>query len=277
VFWGYGIPDPESRASWIKLLLLDDKDLPADLRASDQFIATKKFLISTRAGSGTDLVSEYLLVFWSHIIGSITQALGEEAVEASQLKIVVTIPAIWPHYAQSRMAAAVEEAGITTNIRGTSLTFMSEPEAAALSNFYDDRRYMQQRLAVNDTFVICDAGGGTVDLIAYRVIECTSSGLEIEEVMPGKGKLCGATFLDAAFEKLLLSHFGEGWKTADLDERQRVMEDAWERRIKPDFDGNDTFARLDVQVPASCRYHVRQSERQRKLTDPFCSSYTFTR
>ena len=38
---------------------------------------------------------------------------------------------------------------------------------------------------VGDAFVICDAGGGTVDLISYEITKLGS--LELRELVPGKG------------------------------------------------------------------------------------------
>ena len=48
---------------------------------------------------------------------------------------------------------------------------------------------------VGDVFVLCDAGGGTVDLISYKVTQ-TSPTFLIEEAAVGSGDKCGATFID---------------------------------------------------------------------------------
>jgi hypothetical protein len=39
---------------------------------------------------------------------------------------------------------------------------------------------------IGDAFVICDAGGGTVDLISYEIVNLTPK-LELKELVPGKG------------------------------------------------------------------------------------------
>lgn len=39
---------------------------------------------------------------------------------------------------------------------------------------------------VGDAFVICDAGGGTVDLISYEITQLTPR-LNLKELVPGKG------------------------------------------------------------------------------------------
>jgi molecular chaperone DnaK (HSP70) len=51
---------------------------------------------------------------------------------------------------------------------------------------------------VGDTFVLCDAGGGTVDLISYRITQ-VSPFLRVEEAAIGSGDKCGATYVDKEF------------------------------------------------------------------------------
>lgn len=60
---------------------------------------------------------------------------------------------------------------------------IKEPEAAALWT----AKKMDRRLNRNDCFIVCDAGGGTVDLISYQV-EAALPRLEVKEIVPGTGK-----------------------------------------------------------------------------------------
>jgi hypothetical protein len=48
---------------------------------------------------------------------------------------------------------------------------------------------------VGDVFVLCDAGGGTVDLISYKITQ-TSPTFLIEEAAVGSGDKCGASYVD---------------------------------------------------------------------------------
>lgn len=63
------------------------------------------------------------------------------------------------------------------------ITLIKEPEAAALYTIKD----LGHSLRLKDAFVICDAGGGTVDLISYEV-DSVSPGIELKEIVPGTGK-----------------------------------------------------------------------------------------
>lgn len=44
-------------------------------------------------------------------------------------------------------------------------------------------------------FVLCDAGGGTVDLISYKITQIQPT-FRIEEAAIGSGDKCGATYVD---------------------------------------------------------------------------------
>lgn len=71
-------------------------------------------------------------------------------IDVCAFNVVVTLPAIWPAYAQFRMKEAIEKAGIlkARGICDTTLEFISEPEAAALATLQDmsDRADMVVRL-----------------------------------------------------------------------------------------------------------------------------------
>lgn len=53
--------------------------------------------------------------------------------------MTVTVPAIWPHYAQNRMKEAMAAAGILgkRSCGKTAVRFVSEPEAAAFATISD--------------------------------------------------------------------------------------------------------------------------------------------
>jgi hypothetical protein len=74
-------------------------------------------------------------------------------------------------------------------------------------------------LAIGDSFVLCDAGGGTVDLISYTIIKLQPT-LEINEAAAGSGALCGSTFLNRRFGEFLTSKLSrqEGWDAEALAE-----------------------------------------------------------
>jgi hypothetical protein len=58
------------------------------------------------------------------------------------------------------------------------------------------------KLKTSNNFIICDAGGGTVDLAVYKILGATTS-LEIAEICARSGANCGSIFLDLRFHALL--------------------------------------------------------------------------
>lgn len=60
---------------------------------------------------------------------------------------------------------------------------------------------------MDDTIVVVDAGGGTVDLILYTITRLKPI-LEVEEAAPGSGTLCGSTFLNKRFKEFLTARLG---------------------------------------------------------------------
>jgi hypothetical protein len=80
-------------------------------------------------------------------------------------------------------------------------------------------------LAVGDSFVLCDAGGGTVDLISYTITKLSPT-LEIREAAAGSGALCGSTFLNRRFGQYLTSKLSHeaGWDAETLAEAMERFE-----------------------------------------------------
>jgi molecular chaperone DnaK (HSP70) len=136
--WGYVAPLGPASIQWFKLCLLDKEDIPQYQRRSEHL---KTAMTSLRKSNThvVDVISDYLRKLWQYTVSCIERAEGASIVDVSAFKVVVTLPAIWPAYAQFRMKEAIERAGILS-IRGvfdTELEFISEPEAAALAALQD--------------------------------------------------------------------------------------------------------------------------------------------
>ena len=123
---------------WFKLLLIEEKDLPNDVRESSQLREARAYLRNINK-TAIEVIGLYLRHLWNHAIQIITTAVGKAVLNYSQHHVVITLPAIWPEYAKSRMREAAILAGIVQKRleAETSLTFVSEPEAAALATLSD--------------------------------------------------------------------------------------------------------------------------------------------
>ncbi|TWU76875.1 hypothetical protein ED733_006409 [Metarhizium rileyi] len=227
--WGYEVdPGQKDALRWFKLLLLDDDHVPDHLKRS-KYITTAKSLLKKVNKHVTDVIADYLRLLWKHSLRSIERTIGENMVRLSAFKVVVTLPAIWPLYAQIRMHKAILAAGLLDKrAAGESvLTFLPEPEAAAYAIFH--KMYQRPDMKRNDGFVVCDAGGGTVDIITYNISRLQP--LSFRESVPGD---------DEAFEHLLNMKLPrEVLAALSRRDRSSIISDNWENGIKVGFTNSE--------------------------------------
>ncbi|KAI1128368.1 hypothetical protein F5Y10DRAFT_277509 [Nemania abortiva] len=249
--WGFKIPAGVETIEWFKLLLLNDEDLQNHLQGSWHLRDAKQSL--ERLGqSAVQVVGAYLKVLWDHTLEQICNAKGRDLINGMPFHVVLTVPAIWTDYARDRMRQAARLAGILRpRLAGnTTLSFVSEPEAAAIATMPE----LENRgdLDVGDSFVVVDAGGGTVDIISYTLNKLEP--LSVSECVEGEGGLCGGTFLDKEFEVLLKQYIGKAsWDKMTLTDVRRLMNNEWEHGIKEAFNGEPDY--YTVELP-SCAHNA---------------------
>jgi len=124
------------------------------------------------------------------------------------------------------------------------LMMISEPEAAAV---YALKTTPPKGMKVGSHFVVCDAGGGTVDLIAYKVTSLYP--LLVEESAVGTGGLCGSAFIDFRFEE----HIKERLGFKRFNEMKQKKPKTWtmgmryfEEFVKRTFNEDDSG---DINIP----------------------------
>ncbi|KAI1194022.1 hypothetical protein F5X97DRAFT_336303 [Nemania serpens] len=248
LLWGFRIPAGVETIEWFKLLLLNDKDLQSHLQDSSHLSDAKKSLHKL-GKTAVQLVGEYLKVLWSHTLKQIHDAKGQGLINGMPINVIITVPAIWTDYARDRMREAARLAGILDyRIAGkTTLSFISEPEAAAMATIPELGN--RGDLQVGDSFIVVDAGGGTVDIISYKL-----SGLEplsVSECV--EGALCGGTFLDKEFEALLKNYIGKAaWDKMNCADIRRLMNNEWEHGIKEAFNGEPDYYTVEIPSRAQC-------------------------
>lgn len=269
--WGNNVEQSAANTvEWFKLLLVDEDDLPEEVRSSGHIMKARDRLRELNM-TCEDVIACYLEKFWKHSLEKVMTEVGVATVERSRFHVVVTLPAICeyhhiaidvteislilntgPDYSRERMSQAVRAAGILEKREGvadTILTFVSEPEAAALATL----KRIDGRCDVEpgDSFVVCDCGGGTVDLIAYRVN--TIEPMAIREIVKGAGALAGAVFVDADFKLLLKSKFdeisSELWDHISDKDIEEIMSDDWPR-MRNKFTG-DPAQGFTLRTPMS--------------------------
>lgn len=132
------------------------------------------------------------------------------------ITFALTVPAIWSDAARMKFQEAAIKAGMG---KVSSPKIFSEPECAAIHALRDLDDI--NRLRDNDRILVCDAGGGTVDIITYDVVQAIP--LRIAECTAGNGDYCGSTFVDREFERLFLRRMGSYYKTISPLHRQQAV------------------------------------------------------
>ena len=173
--WGYSVDTiKEQSLSWFKLLL-DPKNKVG--KKSDRVLNTYKQLEALNK-SPEDIAIDYLRMIWQYTKEDIRKLKGDDWTDSYSVRAVLTVPAIWSPGAQDKTLKIARKAGLSENV-----SVVSEPEAAALAVLREKKE--DDELGVGDCFVVCDAGGGTVDLISYKI--CSLNPFQVEECAVGDG------------------------------------------------------------------------------------------
>ena len=193
--WGFQFKPEESRLRCIKLFLDRNQKLP-------HFVSPLETAAQLRRCERTvmDAVSDYLTKIYNHTMETLTRRYGESFMSTTKVDFVLTVPAVWSDAAKNATLQAAERAGMGNR---HELKLISEPEAAAV---YTLKTIQPSGIKEGDNFIVCDAGGGTVDLIAYKVTKV--SPLRVEESAVGTGGLCGSAFLNYRFEDHVRERIG---------------------------------------------------------------------
>ncbi|EMC96848.1 hypothetical protein BAUCODRAFT_70194 [Baudoinia panamericana UAMH 10762] len=193
--WGFQFKPEESRLRCIKLFLDRNQKLPHFVSPLDTAAQLRKCDKTVM-----DAVSDYLTKIYEHTMETLNRRYGESFVSTTKIEFVLTVPAVWSDAAKNATLQAAERAGMGSR---HELKLISEPEAAAV---YTLKNIQPSGLKIGDNFVVCDAGGGTVDLIAYKVTQLNP--LRVEESAVGTGGLCGSAFLNYRFEDHVRERIG---------------------------------------------------------------------
>ncbi|KAG1048695.1 hypothetical protein G6F46_004704 [Rhizopus delemar] len=146
------------------------------------------------------IISDYLQKMFTYIKTYMCQK-GFSRDFDQKARYCLTVPAMWSDQAKQTMREAAIQSGlIQKSDHRDRLMLISEPEAAAL---YCERTCDKFDMKDGEEFMICDAGGGTVDLIVFKVERGLDGKNIFRESTRGLGETCGSMFIDMNFRKLL--------------------------------------------------------------------------
>ncbi|CEQ41751.1 SPOSA6832_03518, partial [Sporobolomyces salmonicolor] len=180
------------RCEWFKLLLS-----PESLRSG----VPDPWLPPLPAGKNVvDVIADFLRCIWRYAKRQITEEIGS-VVDLNAADVLLTVPSGWDAAACSLMRESAIRAGLVQSSRGGDvnwrdrLQIITEPEAGAI---HASTLATLHHLRPSQCFLLCDAGGGTVDTAVYKLMGQLSE-LEIAEI----GANTGSLFVDLKFEELL--------------------------------------------------------------------------
>ncbi|KAF9438948.1 hypothetical protein BGZ76_002611 [Entomortierella beljakovae] len=196
----------------------------------------------------TDVFTQYLQGIYRHLMEEVnkSQVLAAESVP---IHYCITIPQSWTLPTRELVLRCYVEAGIILQTPAPNMTVITEAEAAA--TYCREKCEEFEQLKDGDTFMICDAGGLTATVTAFRV----DDGLGVRQFVrmsSSHSENCGSVMLDRKFRDLVMSKL----QGLEIDEdtkpsRQKAFETLLEgfNEIKSQFDGNSADEVKHIPVP----------------------------
>ncbi|KAJ4416814.1 hypothetical protein N0V82_006543 [Gnomoniopsis sp. IMI 355080] len=232
--WGYEVKTNDDHFHWMKVLLEPDSEKTKATEAIKQCNTLLEKLNKTL----DNVVSDYLRAIWIYTKEDIRKRVDEDDWETTYtIRVVLTVPAVWSQTAKYRTHKAAIMAGLSDKIQ-----LVTEPEAAALATL--SGKAETSSLKTGDVFVVCDAGGGTVDLISYEIK--STEPLLMGGCVPGAGDLCGSVFLNIAFTRYIKTLVGET-QYEEIKPRNKIkMEAEFEIGPKRRFRGDSSEFTVDL-------------------------------
>jgi hypothetical protein len=135
--WGYEVAPSMKPMRWFKMLLLREEDIGKDTIQDSVYVREARQQLRERGRSAENVVAIFLSKLWEHTLAQ----LGTKMLDGLPFKVAITVPAIWPPYAEEAMRRAAQAAGILEyrHAGDTTLELIQEPEAAALSILLERR------------------------------------------------------------------------------------------------------------------------------------------
>lgn len=212
--------------------------------------------------SPEEIVTDYLTKIYPYLDKRLDE-FGQEIRQRLPVDIVVTVPVNWSYGAKNSTLRAIRTAGFNKknfpNLQ--DIIMVTEPEAAAIYTARYLKIEMQKDfLKVGECFVLCDAGGGTVDVVSYSVTRLEPT-LELKQEGYPYSSKCGSTYIDTRFKQWLRGVLGERY-FQQLDPNSRrsgisaISEGSRMRHVikqfdphKKKFSSNSPSMKIDLPEP----------------------------
>ncbi|OAQ70708.1 Hsp70 family protein [Pochonia chlamydosporia 170] len=220
--WGASVDALESGITGIKLLLDPEQARPLYLPS----INVKKNL-KELAKPPVEIAADFIGAIYKHALAEISKTVPKPYMDMCSKEFVVSVPAVWSDAAKNATLQAAKSAGIHP------VTLIKEPEAAALHIV----KSLDFSIKKGDAFVVCDAGGGTVDLISYEVEQIIPK-LRVKELVPGTGGMAGSLGLNQRFAQAVHDLVGDDqWYILKKSKAWAMAQRQFDQEVKRAFKG----------------------------------------
>lgn len=238
--WGFQIAETDPRYQEFKLLL--DKTRKAHHSGLAQRCREPASLTPSTSITATKLTIDFLKELRKRLQETVDDLLVAGHFDSVHVEYVITVPAIWSDGAKDLTKFCAKQADLG------DAKLITEPEAAMVHVL---QHMSADEFAKGDTFMICDAGGGTVDLITYKVTSVEP--LRVEEVVQGDGERCGSAYITRLFGNYVAKHHAtlSTWTS----ENTAAILEGFETKAKRTFDDKDEH--VIIKVPGAIDYHKR--------------------
>ncbi|KAF9511536.1 hypothetical protein BS47DRAFT_1298749 [Hydnum rufescens UP504] len=193
--WGLEARDINLRRGWIRCewfkLWLDPK-----------YTISPSLPVGKHPG---DVIVDFLSSLWMYVKERI---LFKYTLDTLSKWDIIAVPASWDAHTSLLLREVAIKAGLAVQVSHEDmywqerLHIIPETEASAIHSV------ALARFLPNQKFVICDAGGGTIDIATYDIPRALGMP-EIAEVPLRSGSYCGSLFLDVHFRELVRARLAD--------------------------------------------------------------------
>lgn len=225
--WGWGVHSrlvkaesiPEHLIHLTKFKLLLD-ETPGSKERQKKSAQDLKSLAPAKV---VDIIAEYLGKLLKHTKTRLQAFHGLH--ENSPVEFVMCVPTSWTDRAcrimQDALTTAIKTSKLAKLPQGIveDLFIVAESEAAATYALEDHES--QFRMTTDESFLLLDCGGGTVDAITYQLTRTTPA--RMKEVVTPDGVSCGSSLLNDRYENLLKDRLKQARIVGNDSPLQRIV------------------------------------------------------
>ncbi|KAK7526421.1 hsp70-like protein [Phyllosticta citriasiana] len=237
--FGFLVKPSHKQVAWFKLRL-DEESAPAEYDDPNlrHFADPGQDRLPGKLTAKT-VTKDFLKELYRLLMLELSKSFPAKVLDDIPIEVWLTVPASWSDPAKMKTREAAIEAGFIQHAKD-SVKVITEPEAAGIFALCPEVNGKAGFVVPGETFIVCDCGGGTVDLTTYT-LKSGPPNSEFQEICKGKAGKCGSTMIDRAFCYWMEKNFGEAY--TKLPQAQRGPGSLFMRGFE---DWKTTFSSQDL-------------------------------